>query len=155
MAAVYFDTSALVRRYDQTEPAGWEALCDTSAANRILVSRIDSVEMASALNGKLRMGTIDAHRRDELWTVFLSHRHRQYRNQLLDAATLAEAELLTFRRALRAYDAIHLATALRAAPLVADLAGPLRFCTADRRQAEAAEAEGLDAHTVNACLLLT
>ena len=150
MAALFFDTSALVRRYDDTEPgaARVQALCDPAAGNLILISRIASVEMASALNSKLRSGTIDVFRRNERWTVFLSHRHRQYRNQPLDVATLAEAEQLTFRHSLRAYDAVHLSTALQVALIMQETVGDFRFCTADRRQAGAATAEGLEVELI-------
>jgi predicted nucleic acid-binding protein len=150
LAVLFFDTSALVRRYDETEPGAdrVEALCSAAAGNVLLISRITSVEVASAFNGKLRLGTIDAMHRDELWRVFRFHRRQQYRNVPLDRATLAYADRLTFCHPLRAYDAVHLASALLAASVMRETAGELRFCTADRRQAAAAEAEGLDVELI-------
>ena len=51
---------------------------------------------------------------------------------------LTETRALAQRHALRTLDAIHLATAIRAGERLMWAPGGLRFCTADRRQADAA-----------------
>jgi predicted nucleic acid-binding protein len=57
---------------------------------------------------------------------------------VLDDDVLAETRVLVRRYPLRTLDAIHLATASQADGRLAKASLPLRFCTADLRQAEAA-----------------
>jgi uncharacterized protein len=143
--AYFIDTSALVRRYDPTEPGShqMQALCSTGAGNLLLLSGLASVEVASALSAKVRSGALVPANGQSLWSEFLSHRVRQYRVVVIDEAILHDSERLVFTYPLRAADAIHLATAQRAALLSGPGNGGLHFCTADRRQADAARDEGL------------
>jgi predicted nucleic acid-binding protein len=67
----------------------------------------------------------------------------QYRIVPIDEQMFELAERLVFEHPLRAYDAVHLATARRSQELLAGLAPDFRFCTADRAQAQAATGEGL------------
>jgi hypothetical protein len=108
----------------------------------MLVARIAHVEVASALNRKLREGRLDRLGRDRRWRLFRLHARDQYRAVALDDEIVRMAQRLIFDHPLRAFDALHLASALWSRRLLADLAPDFRFCTADRAQAGAAEREG-------------
>lgn len=144
MAVLFFDTSALVRRYDRTEPGAGRvrALCARAAGHTLLISRLAPVEIASALNRKLRAGALDEPQHDRLWRRFRLHRREQYRLVALDEPVYQRAEQLLVLHRLRAYDPLQLAAGLRVAELLLGLAPDFRFCTADRTQAQAAGREG-------------
>lgn len=144
MAVIYFDTSALMRRYDRAEPgsARVRTLCRRPTEHLLAVSRLTAVEMASAISRKLRQGLINEAERRRWWRLFRRHWRRQYRVILLDEQAYTLAERLPFRHPLRTYDAVQLATALCVRDLFATT-GEFRFCTADRPQADAARTEGL------------
>ena len=145
MAVIFFDTSALVRRYDAAEPgsARVEALCRAAAGHVLLIARITPLEVASALNRKLRERRLDASSRDRRWRLFRLHLRDRYRAITIDEQGLQVAEQLLFDHALRAFDALQLASALRSMRLLTDLTEDFRFCTADQAQARAAGREGL------------
>src|SRR5713226_10026877 len=98
MAALYLDSSALVRRYDDTEPGARrdEALCAPAAGNVLLISGLASVEVASALNRKNRLREINQQQREVIWGLFRLHQREEYRSLPVDTPTLETAELLTF-----------------------------------------------------------
>jgi len=146
VAGLFMDTSALVRRYDPEErgSASVEALCSRDAGHVVFTARLTGLEVASAFNRKLREGRFDADRLEHVWALFIAHWHEQYRVVGLDEPVFARAEQLLFSYPLRAYDALQLACGLRVAGLLSDLQRDLRFCTADRTQARAAAAEGLE-----------
>jgi predicted nucleic acid-binding protein len=145
VAALFFDTSALVKRYDELESGAdrLRALCRRSGGHLLLISTITPVEMASALGRKARDGAITQSRRNRGWQLFRSHRRDQYRLVALDEEVLVQAQQLLFRHPLRAYDALQIAGALSAARWLAEVMPEFRFCTADRTQATAAERAGL------------
>jgi predicted nucleic acid-binding protein len=151
VAVLFFDTSALVRRYDPNEPGSHRvlALCRQSSGHEILVARITLVEVGAALNRKLREGRFGEARRDQLWRLFRTHCRQRYVVTALDAPTFQRAERLLFRYRLRGYDAVQLAAALEARPAAVDPGADFRFCTADRAQAQAAEREGLAVELIN------
>ena len=145
MAVLFFDTSALVKRYDLQESGAERvrALCRQASGHTLVISRITSVEVASALNRKLREGRLTAARRDGLWRLFRVHCRDQYRVVAVDDDILRAAERLLFAHPIRAYDAVQLASALRVATLLEDLVSDVGFCTGDRTQAAAAQRERL------------
>lgn len=143
--AVCFDSSTLARRYILTEPGSERVrvLCRPDAAGTLVISRLAPLEMASAFNRRLREGSLTTLERDQLWKLFTSHLHGQYQLVGLTHTILERAERLLFTHPLRAFDALHIATALEVATSLRATDVELRFCTSDRRQAEAARAEGL------------
>jgi predicted nucleic acid-binding protein len=145
MALCFFDASALVRRYDPTEPgaATVRDMCRPASGNTLLLSRMTSAEVASALDWKVRERAITAAQRDRFWRQFRAHARLQYRVSTPDDETFRRAERLLFRHVLRTSDAIQLAAALQAERLLASVTDDFRFCTADERQRRAAEAERL------------
>jgi predicted nucleic acid-binding protein len=145
VAVVFFDTSALVRRYISSEPGANRVrnLCRRTSGHILMLSRLTAVELASAINRRLREGAITAARRDQLWRLFATHLRRQYRVVVPDEGTYRAAERLLRSYPLRAYDAMQVAGALHLADLFTGVAPDFRFCTADRGQADAARGEGL------------
>ena len=143
MAAVFLDSSALVRRYDRSEPgsANVRRLCARSSGDDLLVARIASVEVASAFGRKVREGALASGQVARLWRLFRGHWQAQYQLVNVSDETLARAERLVLTRPLRAYDAIHLGCALLVASHLPRTG--IEFWTVDRRQAQAASAEGL------------
>jgi predicted nucleic acid-binding protein len=148
MATIFLDSSALVRRYAQSEPgaATVRAICAPRRGHTVLIARIAPVEVASAFSRKVREGAQSTSERARLWRLFQQHQYQQYQSIPLSDDVFADAWRLVFTHPLRAYDAIHLACALDVAsrlPLV-----NVEFWTADRRQAQVASAEGLAVQVV-------
>lgn len=143
MPAVFFDASALVRRYDRSEPGADRVrrLCRPANQQTLLISRLTRAEIASALGRKHREGRLSREAMARLWRVFRRHRRDEYHSLALDEETWQLAESLLFPHALRASDAVQLASALCAERFLRSIG--LTFCTADRAQAQAARAEGL------------
>lgn len=144
MTSSFFDSSGLIRRYDADEPgaASVEMLCMPENSERIFLSRLARLELVSGFQRKLHEGAFSAPRLAAAWNAYLQHERQAYQFVEIDDQILARAEeLLRNRHPLRAADAVHVASALE---LRAGGGVPsLRFVTADRRQANAAEAEGL------------
>jgi Lipase maturation factor len=61
MAAIFLDTSALLRRYDRSEPGASRvrAICAPARGHTLLLARVASVEVASALTRKSRAGALN------------------------------------------------------------------------------------------------
>jgi len=142
---LFLDTSALVRRYDPSEPGATTVrrLCRPPSGNVLVLLPVTSVEVASALSRKRRTGLVDEAQRNRMWRAFVNHRRRQYHILTLDDRMYRLGERLIRRHPLRAYDAIQLAGALLARRSLSQTGEEFRFCTADRNQAAAARAEGL------------
>src|SRR5690348_7492678 len=94
MAVIAFDTSALVRRYDRSEPGSEHVrtLCGRPAGHALLIARITPIEIASALTRKGRERVLDSVGRDRIWRLFQRHRREQYRVVAASEAVLQFAE---------------------------------------------------------------
>ncbi len=151
MAAVFFDTSALIRRYHLTEPGSGavRALCHGRRNNVLFIARLTSVEMASGLNRKFREGALDAHQLNRLWRLFNSHCRGGYHLVAINDQVYARAQQLLFVHRLRAADAIQIAGALTTERLLSGLVTDFRFCTADQAQATSASHEGLKVEMIS------
>jgi len=145
VAALLFDTSALVKRYDLAEAGARRvrALCRLSSGHTILIAPITAVELAAALNRKVREGRFGPVQRDLMWRLFLAHRRQRYHTLALDNPLYDHAARLPFAHPLRGYDAVQLACGLYARRLLAAVTSDVRLCTADQRLATAAAVEGL------------
>ena len=143
MATIYLDSSALMRRYDPREAGAGvvRAICLPKNGHDLVLIRLATVEIASAIGRKFREGKLDSRARTRIWRTFNSHLRAQYEVLELNDAIYSRAEAMVFAHTLRAADAVHLACALE---VQATVSGPdVQFWTADRRQARAASAEGL------------
>lgn len=141
--AMVFDSSAMFRRYDETESGAIlvNNLCDEARAP-IVLSRLARLELTGALVRKFRAGTMDPLRAREYERALAEDFRARFVEVPLSESILRAAEMLLVRRfPLRAADAIHIATALALHDAQPTL--DLLFVTADRRQANTAEAEGL------------
>ena len=84
-----------------------------------------------------------------MWRQFVEHRDVEFRFVQLGNWIYRQGELILLSHDLRATDAIQIACALHARPLFARLDPGFTFVTADRRQAAAAQAEGLTVEYVS------
>jgi predicted nucleic acid-binding protein len=139
-----FDSSGLVRRYDASEPGSAlvASLCSQQNDNVVIGSRLVRLEVLSAFQRKQHEGTFTPERASRAWRNFRADEDAEYRFIAIDDMILSRAEaLLHEHHPLRTADAIHVATALTVLRLQSNI--DLVFVTADRRQANTAEAEGL------------
>lgn len=146
MANYYLDTSALVKRYAPREVgSGWiQHITDLTASSVILVSAIAIVEVAGALARKEREQELTPLERRQYLSLFASDCQQVFTLLPVTGPLLRLAATLTHRQALRAYDAVHLATALQANQLLVNAGAPaLTFVAADARLCQAGQAEGL------------
>lgn len=145
MADYYADSSVLVKRHVNEIGSYWfRALADPAAGNVIITSRVSLVEVYSAFNRRMREARLSRQDYDQLASDFASIWMAEYQVVELTAAIADGARGLLEKYALRAYDAIQLASALAAEEaLKADgFASPV-FLAADGRLLTAARAEGL------------
>ena len=121
-----------------------QQITDPATAPVLLVSAIAIVELAAALARKEREGAVTTTERQQYLGLFALDCQQLFSLLPVTGAVLRLAATLTHRQALRAYDAVHLATALQANQLVVNTgAPPLTFVTADVRLCSAGQAEGL------------
>lgn len=129
----YLDTSALAKRYVR-EPGTEVVLEKCSEATEIVISVICLPELVSAFNRLRRQSSITSEQYSSLKQDVIAD-FRQAMFVELSPTLLQEAVLCLERAAIRAMDAIHIATARRT--------GCDSFVSADRRQCEAARELGL------------
>jgi predicted nucleic acid-binding protein len=141
----YLDTSALVKRYiDETGSAWLRALVNPAFFPVLVVSQLLIVEMTSAFNRRLREGTVRQDDYTRMVDAFRNDCLVEYRIMPFDESITNLACELLERHPLRAYDAIHLGTALVINRLLMTHTMPaLTFLCADERLLNAAMAEGL------------
>jgi predicted nucleic acid-binding protein len=61
MAAYFFDSSALVKRYVNETGSGWvQTITDAATGHEIYIARITTVEVIAALVRRARSGNMDA-----------------------------------------------------------------------------------------------
>ena len=134
----YFDTSVLVKRY-VTEPGSVRAR-ELLRRWPVVSSALAPVEVTSAFHRRVRAGQVDEREVRAMLQRMATDRARW---QLLGVAPaiLARAESLVRGGALRALDAIHVASAL---VVVEGMARRVLFVTADGNQRVAAERENLE-----------
>lgn len=145
MAVYFFDSSALVKRYAREAGSDWVvATTDPAAGHGIYVAGIAGVEVTSAIARRSRGGGLDPADGASILAIFRDDLAGQYQivsitESIIDAATrLAEAH------ALRAYDAVQLASAV-ALQAIRDELGlpPSTLVSSDLELNAAAVAEGL------------
>lgn len=136
---VYFDTSALVKRYlVEADSPTLEALWNKTT--RVVASEILYDEMAATFARKKREVPADAASIEEARGLFCSEWLSMRRVAVNDTVHQRVDELL-MSYALRGADAIHLASAL---VVRGALEQPITFACADVKLVAAARAEGLD-----------
>lgn len=134
---IYVDASALAKRY--VRGAGSQVVRRLLAEGVAATSRLSEVEVASAIARRAREGVLSAEQRDRLLAAVADDVPALLVVELTSEVA-AEARSLLLKHALRAGDAIQLASGLY---LQRQLARPVRFVVYDDRLAAAARAEGL------------
>lgn len=108
---LYLDTSALVKLYAQ-EPGRREVQDSVQGASVVAVSEIGYAEACSALARKEREGLFTAAEHDDAVDRLQKDYREVYLSRPVSGDLIARAGALARKHALRAYDAVHLATAL-------------------------------------------
>lgn len=137
----FLDTSALVKLYIEEPGTAWmQDFATAAAAGSLFLSAVASVEIASGFYRLEREGHIAGGAAAELLAVFRADLGWRYVTQPVTDAVLGTAVELIQAHALRAYDAMQLATC-RLLARQQKSASP-RFISSDRQLLRAAEAEG-------------
>jgi predicted nucleic acid-binding protein len=152
MSVLFFDSSALVKRYLTEIGSAWTAtLLDPSAGHTIIVATITQVESAAALAARHRSGAITRVERDDLVDLLALHFDTHYQQVAIEEPILSRAVELTQNYPLRGYDAVQLAVALVVHEQYVAAGFPsLTLISADNDLNAAAQAEGLTADNPNA-----
>jgi predicted nucleic acid-binding protein len=152
MAEVYADSSVLVKRHIPEAGTSWfRGIAAPASGTVILTARLSVVEVYSALNRRVREGTLDPTAYATLAADFDGVCVAEYRLIELAPNVAVRACRLLEQHPLRAYDAVQLATALSANDLLlASGLQALTFLSADARLLHAAHAEGLAVDNPNA-----
>jgi predicted nucleic acid-binding protein len=149
--AYFLDSSALLKRYLSEIGTAWvQSLTAKASGNILLISRITSVEIFSAIARRQREGSLTSEQTQTLRTIFQQHFTDQYEIVELAPTLTTLAGELCARQSLRAYDAVQLASALTILPIIAQSPENfLTFLTADDRLLKAAQLEHLQADNPN------
>lgn len=149
--AYFWDSSALVKRYIFERGTPWvREITHALSGNSLIVARITWVEVQSALARRYREGSLTAEQIARSTRAFRYDWDAQYLVVDLDQALAELAGQLVRKYALRAYDAVQMASALRIQPSFADSKyTSLTMVAADDRLLAAAKAEGLQTDNPN------
>lgn len=141
MAAYFFDSSALVKRYVQEAGTAWvRSLTHRRTGNQIFLARITIVEVTAAVARRRGGKTITSAKAASFLSRFRKHAAGRYTILEMAPALLADAATLANQHELRAYDAVQLAAALG---LNRVSQGCVVLVSADKELNEAAKTEGL------------
>ena len=142
----YLDSSALIKRF-VAEKGSERVHKMIEKEGPIATAKIAYVEVHSGLARKKREGALSAGRHAFICRQVELDWNSYVRMDLTDEVLTLARELFQ-RHPLRAFDAIHLASALI---LKASLAEQVVFAGADERQLRAAAREQLDALNIDTC----
>ena len=145
MAAFFFDSSAIVKRYAQETGTKWIfSLVRPSAKNRLYLARITGVEVVAALTKRMRVGSLSATAIAKSINRFERELTNRYLLVEVNPPIIKTAMTLAKSHTLRGYDAVQLASVLQAnADRISVGGSPLIFISADHHLNSAAAAEGL------------
>ncbi len=150
MGVYFIDSSALVERYvNETGTAFVTDVFDPATAHRLYVARITGVEVIAALARRGRAGDIAALALTAALIQFRQEFTTLYRIVEITSALLFDAMRLAETRALRGYDAVQLAAALRVHSECTALGLVATLVSSDRDLNEAAVAEGMAVENPN------
>lgn len=151
MSAYYLDASVLVKRYVNEPGSIWlRSLLASPQADLLFTSRMAVVEVVSAFARRLREGSLTLKDCAAAENAFRSDCLSDYQIMPPTVEIVDLACSLLKRHSLRAYDAMHLASASNAQKFLAGEGHPpLIFLSADERLIGAARAEGLTADNPN------
>ena len=151
MAAYFFDSSALVKRYVVESGTQWvRGLCDPAAGHALYIARITGAEVVAALARRARMGSLAQSAAQSAMAAFRSDFGGAYLVSEFTPALAERAMDLAQAYGLRGYDAVQLAVSLdvNAARRGYGLP-PLTLVSADTDLNQSATAEGLAVENPN------
>jgi predicted nucleic acid-binding protein len=140
---LFFDSSALVKRYIKETGSAWvTSAVELAAGNNTFVVDISAVEITAAIARRTRGMSLNAS--DAIFASLENDLRDEYIVLQIDSAILTNAQTLARKHFLRGYDAIQLAVALRLnrRQLAAGLP-TITLVSADAELLDAALAEGL------------
>lgn len=135
---LYVDTSALIKNYVR-ETSSDQVIELLSQHPFIGTAALTQVEMASAMAKAGRLGWVEETDIESAWQDFISH-WAAFIRLPLSAVIVEQAAAFCWRYGLRAYDAIHLASALTWKDVAGD---EVIFACFDHALIKAAQKEGL------------
>jgi uncharacterized protein len=144
MASYYFDTSALAKRYVMEIGSFWiQDIIAQQSGQSIYTSVLTQPEIVSALQRRVREGNLEADKALTLAQQGMAHMNQSYALIAIAPPIIAQACTMLQRHPLRAYDALHLASAQIVRQILEgqQLAVPV-FVAADSTLLAAAAAEG-------------
>lgn len=145
MVTYYLDTSAMLKQYVNELGSDWLRRTLTPTHGIVVVAtQLLIVEIVSALNRRVREGTVSLHDYVRLSGRFRDDCRDVYQLIALNDAIVNVACELLERYSLRAYDAVHLTTAIIVNRWLAEAGeAGLTLLSADDRLLAAASAEKL------------
>ena len=135
---LYADTSALIKKYVR-ESGSEQVIAHFNQYPIIGTTALTQAEMASAMSKAARSGWVGEPEILIAWQDFLSH-WPAYLRLPVSATVLERAAALAWRQGLRAYDSVHLASALAWKDVTGD---EVVFACYDKNLAMAAGQAGL------------
>jgi len=148
----YFDSSALIKRYAPEAGTAWvKQLFNSSSVSQVYFVQITSIEIAAGLSRKVRMKEISLKHYHLVLQLFSNDLDKGDYNVVPVSDEIVNLAIaLTKRHPLRAYDALHLATASHLnTTLVSANLSPITFISADLELVTAAQGEGLPVDNPN------
>jgi predicted nucleic acid-binding protein len=146
-----FDTSAIAKRYLKETGTAWvRSLTKGGLKNLLFLSNITAVEVTSAIVRRQKGGTLSAKSATAALTKFRREFSKKFLIIPATSALIQEAEHLAETHALRAYDAVQLATLLELRQkLQTHQLALLKLISADDELNAAASAEGISVENPN------
>ena len=139
---VYMDSSALVKRYAPQEINASQITALFTSSLSIYTSNLTPIEIISAFRNKERFGDFSKAMVNAAINDLEAHSPKDYKLVQAVPNTYIEAKRMLLTYKLRAYDAMHVATALTIVQAANIPPIQLEFYTGDKDQAVAAQAEG-------------
>lgn len=145
MAAYFFDSSAVVKRYVNEQGSAWvAATADPNAGAHVYVAAVTGVEVVATFARKLKGNLITAADASAAVSRFHHDFANEYRIIDFTPVVLSRSMTMAETHALRGYDAVQLASAVEInRRRVALGAATMTFVTNDSELLTAAAAEGL------------
>jgi uncharacterized protein len=151
VSALFFDSSALVKRYAKEIGTNWVfSLVRPSAKNRLYLARITGVEIVAALTKRMRVGSLTQAAAAKAIARFEREFSNRYLLVEVSPKIIQKAMTLAKSYTLRGYDAVQLASALQSNQDRISIGGTaLTFISADSHLNLAAASEGLTVDNPN------
>ncbi len=151
MGSLFFDSSAIVKRYVNEIGSNFvENLADLRSGNIVLLARITHVEVAAAIARRLKNKSVTAADAQKALAAFRHDQSNNYFTVEITPILLTNAVDTATKYGLRGYDAVQLAATLEANNANVGAGLPtLTLVSADTELNIAAIAEGLNVENPN------